>query len=258
MAHVQIFSKGKVEDRNEDFFGYTETCFVIADGATDKSGKLYDRKTGGEIVSRLVVREALLSSLVGIELVDFLNKKVHEAYRHYGITDVIADPKYRFTCGFICVRLLGHRVIVTYLGDLGFRVNGVSVYQEVKQIDIDNANRRSRYIKETGDLRGSREHIMPFLVGQFKYQNNADDIMGYGVIDGSETPEKFIKVFEYNIANITSIELFSDGYFAVPKEVTIDGWEQMHLLVEREDPDKWLKYPSVKSKDDRTIAILTF
>jgi len=258
MLSVQTFSKGKIEGKNEDYFGYNETNFVLADGATDKSGKLHDGKTGGEIVSRIVVAACLSSHANGTELVRLLNKKVHEEYEALGIQDLVREPKFRFTCGFICARLLVDKVIVTYLGDCGFRVSGMPAYQEVKQIDIDNAEERSKYIRKTGDIRGSREHIMPFLLGQFKYQNNAYDPMGYGAIDGTETPEKFIKMFEYKKASMSSIELFSDGYFAVPTDASINAWEEMHARVETEDPDKWLRYKSVKSKDDRTIVIITF
>jgi hypothetical protein len=77
MLKVQTFSKGKIENKNEDYFDYNETCFVIADGATDKSGRKYNYKTGGELASQIVVNEALSSTLNGNELVNLLNEKVN-------------------------------------------------------------------------------------------------------------------------------------------------------------------------------------
>ncbi len=258
MIKVQTFSKGKIENKNEDYFDYNNTCFVIADGATDKSGIKYDDKTGGELVSRIVVKECLSTSLNGISLVNHLNNKVKELYTDLNIIDEIQNPKFRFTSGFICVRIIYNKVLITYLGDLGFRINGSEVYQETKQTDIDNSEARSKYIRETNDVSGSRDHIMPLLLKQFEYQNNPQEPLGYGVIDGTDTPSKFVKTFEYDLEKIHTIELFSDGYFDVPQEISIEAWERTFEKVEKEDPDKWKKYKSTKSKDDRTIVIIQF
>jgi len=258
MVNVQTFSKGKIENKNEDYFDHNKTSFVIADGATDKSGKNYNGKTGGELVSRSIVKECLSTDLNGIKLVNHLNNKIKELYADLNITDEIQDPKFRFTCGFICIRVFGDKIVITYLGDLGFRINGSEIYQEKSQIDVDNSEARSKYIQETNDIDGSRNHIIPLLHKQFKYQNNPQDTLGYGVIDGTDTPAKFVKTFEYDLDKIHSIELFSDGYFDVPKEVSIEAWEKSFEKVEKEDPDKWKKYKSTKSKDDRTIAIIQF
>lgn len=256
MIRVQTFSKGKTAERNEDYFDYNKTSFVIADGATDKSGRSYSEKTGGQIVSKLVVQEALSSALNGAELVDFLNKKVYQQYESLNITNDIARPQYRFTSGCIVVRIIAEQVFITYIGDLGFRINGNTVYQEVKQIDIDNAEERANYIKQTGDIHGSREHIKPLLLKQLEYQNNPQHPLGYGAIDGTTTPEKFIKTFQYPKKEIHLLELFTDGYFSIPSGTTISDWEKAFEKVEQEDPDKCKTHKSTKSNDDRTIAII--
>ena len=258
MVKVQIFSKGEIENRNEDYFDYNKNCFVIADGATDESGRKYNGKTGGELVSRIIVNECLLTNLNGVELVNHLNKKVQELYSKLNISEKIKDPKFRFTCVFICVRIINDKIIITYLGDLGFRINGTKVYRETKQIDIDNSEERSSYIRKTSDVKGSRNYIMPLLLKQFEYQNNSQELFGYGAIDGTKTPSKFVKTFKYDIKKLKTVELFSDGYFDIPQEVSIEAWEKSFKKVEKEDPDKWKKYKSTKSKDDRTIAIIEF
>jgi len=258
MVEVQNFSEGKISIRNEDYFDSSGYSFVLADGATDKTSVKYHGKTGGELISRLVVKESLSSELNGTELVDLLNKKVYQLYRELGITEKVRDPIYRFACGFICVRDTGGKIVITYLGDLGFRINGAEVYQEINQVDIENAEERAKYIAETGDLEGSRKHILPFLLEQFKYQNNPQEALGYGVIDGTNTPGKFVKTFDYDKDEIRTIELITDGYFDIPQEVSIAAWEKSHAIVELEDPDKWKNYKSVKSNDDRTIAIIKF
>lgn len=258
MIKVQTFSKGKKESGNEDCFGHNKTCFVIADAATDKSAKKYNNKTGGEIVSQIVVKECLLTNLNGKKLVNHLNNKIKELYAELNILEEVRDPKFRFNCGFICVRIINKKILITYLGDLGFRINGSKIYKEVKQIDIANSEARSKYIRETNDVRGSREQIMPLLLKQFEYQNNPQESLGYGIIDGTKTPAKFVKTFEYDLEKIHTVELFSDGYFAVPKEVSVESWEKTFKKVEKVDPEKWKKYKSTKSKDDRTIAIIKF
>lgn len=254
---VDTFSHGKTPPKNEDFFDYNQTSFVIADGATDKSGRLYQGKTGGEIVSRLTVKEALETNLNGIELISHLNKEVAEKYKELDILSDITDPKFRFTCGLIAVRLLKDKIAITSVGDLGFRVNGDFVYSGEKAVDDLAIEARSKYIQETGDVEGSRAQIMPLLLKQFEYQNNTEEELGYGVIDGTHTPDKFIQIFEFDREEVKSIELFTDGYFQIPEKVGIHSWEEAHKKVEQIDPDKWKKYKSTKSKDDRTVALLT-
>ncbi len=256
MIKVISFTKGKSEDRNEDYFDYNDNSFVIADGATDKSGKKYASMTGGEIVSRLVVQESLATSLVGADLINYLNRQVYKLYKELGITREINDPKYRFSTCIVAVRVLDGQLIFTCLGDSGFRINGEDVYVELKQIDVNNAKERAKYIRETGDVMGSREHIMPLLLKQFKYQNDPIHPLGYGVIDGTKTPKKFVKLYTFPIESVRTIELFTDGYFSVPGGVSIKEWEKEFKVVEEEDPDKCLKHLSTKSKDDRTVAII--
>jgi hypothetical protein len=257
MTNVQFFSKGKVTDRNEDCFDHNDDCFVLADGATDKSGRRYDGKTGGELVSRIIAEVCLSTELNGPELVRHINNKVNELYVKLEIDKDIIDAKYRFTSGFICVRLIKNNVTITYLGDLGFRINGKTAYQETFQIDTINSEKRASYIKTTGDINGCQNYILPFILKQFDYQNNPRHTLGYGVIDGTTTPSKFIKVFKYNKKDVKTIELFTDGYYDIPKNATIKAWENLYKKIELEDPDKWIKYKSVKSKDDRTVAIIT-
>lgn len=259
MAQVEFFSKGKAEERNEDFYGFNDSAFVVADGATDKSGRMYEGKTGGEIVSRLVVETCLSSGLFGVTLVQSINSALKNIYSNFGILEETRkDKKYRFTCGFVSVLDGEDEWVITSLGDSGFRINGEETHMEVFQVDVANSEARSKYIRETGDIEGSRAHILPLLIREFEYQNNPDHLLGYGFIDGEKTPEKFVQVFRYPKSFIKTLELFTGGYFDVPKEVSLKAWEETYDRVEREDPHKYLKYKSTKSKDDRTIMIVRF
>jgi len=258
MMQVESFSQGKTQGKNEDFFGYNQNCFVIADGATDKSGRQYNGKTGGELVSKLVVKECLSTKLNGKSLVNHLNNKIKELYHQLNLLKDIKDPKFRFTCVFICARVLRNEIIITYMADLGFRINEKKIHQKENRININHAQERAKYIKKTGDIPGGRNHILPLLEKQFRYQNNSRSPLGYGALDGTKTPLRFIKTFKFNRTGIKKIELFTDGYFSIPPKATIKGWEELHRKVEKEDPDKWKKYLSTKPKDDRTIAIIIF
>ena len=258
MAKIEIFSKGKNE-LNEDCYGYNKTSFVVVDGATDKSGRFYNKKTGGEIISRLAVDVCLKSKLNGVKLVNQLNREVDKLYKKLGVDDYLEDPKIRFNCVFVLVRVANRKIIITYLGDLGFRVNGQVNYKEVFAIDGLTATARAEYIFKTGDIDGSRKYILPKIITQInKYQNNPKHKLGYGVVDGTKTPEKFIKVFELDKNDVKTIEIYTDGYFDVPKIVNISAWEKMQKKIDEEDPYKYKKYKSTKNKDDRTVMIIKF
>lgn len=256
-AKVEFFTKGRHESKNEDIFNYTENTFVLSDGATDKSGNLFDGKSGGEIISKLLVEESLKCNLNGKELIEYLTKKVKELYEKIN-PGAINDGSMRFSATLICSRIDGNKLKITQIGDSNFRINGKDLYTNDKIIDKINAEARSAYIKNTKDVSGSREYILPLLKEQYKYQNNPDSILGYGFIDGTLIPNKFIKYFEFDLNEIDTLEIISDGYFSIPQKVSIEAYEKEYQNVEEEDPDKYKKYLSTKSSDDRTIAIINF
>lgn len=267
MATVEQFTNGKVPERNEDSFGHNDHRFVLADGATDKSGRTYGGKTGGELVSELIVRRALETELVGKEFVDDINTQLAELYSSVGIANEVADPKYRFSSTCILVHVGDSEISITVVGDSGFRINGSEVHQDFKHVDVQNAEARSLFISEhltssgiTEELQQqARQHILPLLVKQFEYQNNPTHKLGYGAMDGSTTPEKFIRTLHLPEGAVQTIELFSDGYPATPtNEITIEAWEEAYALANKEDPYRYKKYKSTKTRDDRTVVIIRF
>jgi serine/threonine protein phosphatase PrpC len=177
---------------------------------------------------------------------------------NFGIIDDTKIGVNRFTCGFVLARIVGEKLIITYLGDCGFRINGKELYKFEKQLDIDHAEMRAKFINETGDVEGGYAHVKPSIINQFQFQNDPDHELGYGALDGTSTPEKFVEVFEYNLDQVKTLELFTDGYFDYPDKPTVEEWEKTYERVEKEDPGKYLKYKSVKSRDDRTVMIVNF
>jgi hypothetical protein len=100
------------------------------------------------------------------------------------------------------------------------------------------------------------------LTGQGRFQNTTASPLGYAVLDGFEVPMALVRVVDRPRAEVRSVELFTDGYFEPGAEPSVAAWEAAFAEVERVDPWKIGRYPSVKGTvgriraDDRTVAIL--
>lgn len=91
--------------------------------------------------------------------------------------------------------------------------------------------------------------------GQHVHSNNADSVLGYSCLDGSDVPASLITVRRVAAAQV---ELFTDGYFALGEGFGVAAWEAAAARVEREDAAKVGSYACVKGSvgnvraDDRT------
>ncbi|HEV2514236.1 MAG TPA: hypothetical protein VGV07_03235 [Devosia sp.] len=100
--------------------------------------------------------------------------------------------------------------------------------------------------------------------GQGEFQNVTDKALGYGGLDGFHIPDRYIEHRSYRLADIESIELFSDGYFEPGKGFGILEWEASFRAVEAADPYKIDRYISTKGTtaqaltDDRTYLAVRF
>lgn len=94
--------------------------------------------------------------------------------------------------------------------------------------------------------------------GQGNFQNVTDPILGYGGIDGFPVPPRYVETRSYPLAEIETIELFSDGYFKPGAGFGVASWEAAFEEVETEDFHKIGRYMSTKGTtptqltDDRT------
>lgn len=101
------------------------------------------------------------------------------------------------------------------------------------------------------------------IKAQSKFGNDDGHPLGFSVLNGSSPSLKDVIDVSLDIKNVKSIELFTDGYFAVPTNVTLEAWEQMFAEIEKRDPHKLDKYPNVKGStttdfsDDRSVIILS-
>lgn len=255
---IEVFSAGKKPPRNEDFYGHNADTLVLSDGATDKSGQFYDGKTGGELASALVVAACLKSAAYGEALVDEITDELHGLYTRIN-PRALTDSAFRFAATVLAVKVTPQNVVITAVGDSPFRVNGTDVYAQEKLIDTLTAGLRRHYIERTEDVAGGREIILPILKMQHQYQNNAKHPLGFGVIDGTPVPGKFVHVYTFPRSQVHTLELTSDGYYgAFPVKASISAYESIHQTIQHEDPYKFKDFPSTKTSDDRTVLIAHF
>lgn len=254
--NVNFFTKGKSESKNEDSFKYRDNSFVLSDGASDKSGVTFDGKTGGEILSHFLAEKTLNTNLNGLELVEYLTKEIQNLYHEINV-EALSERNQRFGATLVCFRIENGRAIFTLVGDSVLRINGSDIYTHPMLIDEINTELRQSYIQKTGDIDGAYDFIFPMLRGQIAYQNDSESPLGYGSLDGTNIPEKFIKTFELPISELHTVELVSDGYMKLPEEVSIDAYEKIFREIDEIDPYKYKEYPALKFKDDRTVAIVS-
>lgn len=82
--------------------------------------------------------------------------------------------------------------------------------------------------------------------GQGHFQNVTDPVLGYGGIDGFPVPARYVETRSYALADVETIELFSDGYFKLGAQFGIASWEVAFAEVEAEDVHKIGRYMSTK------------
>ncbi len=98
--------------------------------------------------------------------------------------------------------------------------------------------------------------------GQTRFQNNTASPLSYAVLDGFDVPMPLVQVFDRPRGSISTIELFTDGYFKPAAAAELSAWERSFAEVERLDPEKIGAFPSVKGTsgrirtDDRTVVIV--
>jgi hypothetical protein len=257
--NIESFTEAKNPNKpesNEDFWGVNSATIVISDGATDKSGNVkFNNLTGGQIASQIVTEVCLDENSDKDNLAEEANAAIANLYNLNGIDT--SNPLNRIAASLLCARVDGEDLVITQVNNSGFRINGETIYMPETKCDVLHAQARSDYIKLTGDIAGSRDYIMPLLQRQLTmYQNSETHPLGYGVIDGTKTPEKFINIYKFPLNQIHTLELFTDGYTKIPVGTSVDDWEAAFKKVQEQDPNRYLEFPATKVADDRTVLIL--
>jgi hypothetical protein len=292
-VHIESYTVGKGGEtadplKNEDVVAYDESGAVLADGSTTKNKELakrfetaFDGRSGGRVAAETVAHEALASGLQGRDLVDHVSSAVHGLYEDKFPDALEADgslkPEQSMATTFVALRFNYETgtIDATQVGDTSFRVRyrggRKQVFTEQRQIDAIDAANRAKAIRERLDAGDTVEEavpkgraaIMDSLNGQAaNYWNNPDSPYGFGYVTGAHVPDKFVGTYQFNAADVETIEIFSDGYTYAPEdewpdEPDIDKWEEHIEAVHAADPDKYLRYLSTKPRDDRAKLVVT-
>ena len=101
--------------------------------------------------------------------------------------------------------------------------------------------------------------------GQYQFANQIGHSLAYASVDGSQTRGKDLLYFSRPMADVQSIELFTDGYMSCPQSgISVMDWEANFAQDEAQDPEKIGRYAGVKGSteayfsDDRTVLSLSF
>ncbi len=97
---------------------------------------------------------------------------------------------------------------------------------------------------------------------QFRLANSGDHPLGYSTLNRDETLLSDVIDLRLPLADLHSIEIFSDGYFSLPAEVSVAAWERAFAETEAADFAKLGPYASVKGSttreftDDRSVIVV--
>jgi hypothetical protein len=250
---IESFVQGKDPlhpDLCEDRIVLTDAFIGLFDGTSDLTGVSYSGWKGGRFAAE-VVGEALNSlpeSISPDEAIVSLSEMLREAVQNAAKSALSADGP--STSLLVYSR---SRNEVWRVGDSNFRI-GNKKYQQTKRIDRVTSMARAAYLQaeelvephdsSSRDAEAGRELIMPLLKSQFRFRNFDKSIFGYGAIDGSPVPKKFIEVVEVP-RDTEEIVFASDGYPYLRRTLA-ESERALRSLITL-DPLMIRKHPSTKS-----------
>ncbi len=203
-------------DECEDAIVISPHFAAVLDGATDKSGRRYEGRTGGAYVT-MILEDAIPRLAPSADIntaVEFLSATIGDSIPHGLPTE--ERPNASATIFSVARRE------VWQVGDVGYWYAGLPHRQERKEVDRINAAMRSAIL--TAELcRGTtqadlaakdpgREAIMPLLTRQAFFTNNpAAGRLAHAVFDGRPVPPKLISAAAVP-DNVAELVIGSDGY----------------------------------------------
>ncbi len=267
----ECISKTGRDENCEDAFYLGPHFVAVIDGATSKTERRWDGKTGGRVAAELVKAafDQLSPAATARQAVDAFTLAIKDLYeRHGALHEVQAEPVQRAVACFVAISLLRREVWL--VGDCQCRLDNELLLNE-KEIDHITSQARSLFLaseiahgKSREELRQhdtGRAFILPLLERQMTFQNNpAAGQYWYPVIDGFAVPDEGIRVHKLP-EEIETIVLASDGYPYVKESLEESEQALQELL--RDDPLLFRNYKSTKglkegnlSFDDRTYVRL--
>jgi hypothetical protein len=163
-VYIEAFSAGKDPLRpweNEDrVVAYDGRTFAVIDGVTDKSGRLYEGRTGGwhaghalEGALREMTDGGLLADGELAAIVDGLNGAIAERHRRFGIeADCAAEPNLRCSAAAVVAHLGGDDLRLVLVGDCGARIDGTRVGSPAHRADDVMGRARATVFEALAEL----------------------------------------------------------------------------------------------------------
>jgi hypothetical protein len=234
---IEQFCEGKGKpEACEDRLVITPHFVAVIDGATS-SAPLASGKAGGIVAAEAIARvvQTLPADCDALTFVKLATQAVHEDTGHW------PDESKNRPCAAVVVYSAA-RQEVWRVCDGHFMLDG-QAYLGEKYIDTIPYTYRSTIIRgrlklgisavaEELELARTTKPLKAYTDLQAAYNNDPDDRMGYGVINGLPVPEKFIEI--HSARGVTEIVLCSDGFFA-PAPSLAAGLAELARL-KQEDP----------------------
>lgn len=267
MQVIESFTEGKFGDPevNEDKIIVTENFIILLDGVTSKTCPKIGGKAGGRFAVDTV--EAVIKTadadINARACVWLLSAALKDAYTgHSDYPPGVEPPSYSMLV------YSKHRREIWRVGDSHIMMDD-RVFMGDKILDEVTYAMRSLMIEVSLWEGATPEDILKEDVGRAFIQPalnrqhvlaNRDAIYGYGVVDGSEIPERFIEIFD--VRGVGECVLASDGYLKVFP--TLAASEKYLFDYLKEDPLLYIKHKGAKgltpgqvSFDDRAYIRFT-
>jgi glycerophosphoryl diester phosphodiesterase len=245
MEIVEKFILSKKPDQSlcEDGYFISDDFVAVVDGASAKSGRLYDDKSAGR-----VAREYILKAIAGFrknitaeKAVESMTNALAEFYKSKKIyKEMLKNYQDRPTASVIVYS--AYRKELWLVGDCQAVADGIHIKNE-KLVDkiADEARayylrlelQKGKTVEQLLKTDAGRKFIAPLLENQGIFQNCKKKCeYCHGVIDGTEVPKQEIKVVK--IDSTKNLILASDGY---PKLFSTLAESEKYLAkVLKEDP----------------------
>jgi glycerophosphoryl diester phosphodiesterase len=255
-------SKTDNEEDCEDAV-YAGPHFVaVIDGATSKTQRRWQNRTGGKMAA-ILLQEAFARIPPEATLrqaVDILTSAIRAFYEENKvIKSMRIRPAQRITASFVAFSLF--RREIWFVGDCQCLLNQELISNK-KIVDEITANARSLFLE--GELcRGKtidellqkdtgRVFILRLLRRQMLFQNNpSSGQYWYPVIDGFDVPEDGLRVISLP-GDIETIVLASDGYPYLKDSLQASEDALQEIL--RDDPLLFRKYKSTKGLQKKNVS----
>jgi hypothetical protein len=267
-----LWSKTANPNDCEDGIFVNESFAVVVDGATSKSGTLWDGKKSGQVARDLILNKCSeLSGDIDAQSAFLqLDSAITDWYVEHGVLEMMSQNPVERPSASVVVYSKKHAEI-WMVGDCQVIIDGRLVSNE-KKIDQVTADARAAFI-EAEILAGAsvtdllahdtgRDFIQPLLERQNRFQNRVDaGQFGYETIDGFFAQYPRIRVVPATGAQ--ELVLASDGYPVLTR--TLLESEELLASILADDPLLYKKFRSTKglvkhntSYDDRAYLKLGF